>query len=114
MSTWMILRCRDEVAAASAGPRALDSSGTGSSWIVLAAGHDNAQRAIRDRTLQRLGLVPWSAHPDIVLLGRCQDHRHGLGVNAADLGVRLACQKRKDVGRDLALPGFPNAGPVGP
>src|ERR1700730_16096792 len=110
----MILRCRDKVAAPCAGPGSLASSGTGSSRIVLAAGPDDAQRAIRERTLQRLGLVPWSPHPDIVLLGRRQDHRHGLGVNAADLGVRLACQEGKDVGGDLALLRFPNAGPVGP
>ena len=41
--------------------------------IILAAGRDDPERAVRKRPLQRLGLVPRRAHPDVVFLGRRQD-----------------------------------------
>ena len=58
--------------------------------ILLAAGLDDPESAVRKRPLQRLGLIPPGRPPDIVLLGRRQNHRHRLRVNPADFGIRLA------------------------
>ena len=47
--------------------------------FLLARG--DRQRSVRKRSLQRLGLVPGWAHPDVVLLIG-QDHQHRLRVTS--------------------------------
>ena len=46
-------------------------------------------------------VAPWSrpkrARPDVMFLARCQEHRHGLRMDAANFGVRLADQKAEDI-----------------
>jgi len=46
--------------------------------------------------LQRLCLVPWRAHPHVVLLGRGQDHRHRLRMDWRDDCVRRRRQEAVD------------------
>src|SRR6266478_7021401 len=43
-----------------------------------------------------LSLVPWRAHPHVVLLFRRQDHRHGLWVDRLDDSVRRRRQHTVD------------------
>ena len=40
---------------------------------------DNLERVIRQRSLQRLRLIPRRAHPDVAL----QDHQYGFGIPQA-------------------------------
>ena len=49
-------------------------------FFVCAAHHD-LENVIRQRSLQRLRLIPWRAHPDIALLLGSQDHRHSLRMD---------------------------------
>ena len=46
-------------------------------------------------------VAPWSrpkrARPDVMFLARCREHRHGLRMDAANFGVRLADQKAEDI-----------------
>ena len=75
-------------------------------FLVLAAG-DDPDRIVRQRPLERLRLVPRSAHPDIAFLVGGQDHR--LGVNWFDDGFRCRGQEAADevrpgIGFDL-VPG---------
>ena len=46
-------------------------------FLVCASG-DNPDRVIGQRPLQRLGLVPWRAHPNVALFVRLQDDWHRL------------------------------------
>jgi len=52
-------------------------------------------------------VAPWPrpkrGQPDVMFLARCQDHRHGLRMDAANFGVRLADQKAEDIGSDFAF-----------
>src|SRR5260370_17900308 len=107
MSIWMIFRTP-------VAPTTADESGNGGSWVFLLARGNDPQRAVRKRPLQRLGLVPWRSQPDVMLLGRRQDHRHRFGMHLPYLGVRFARQKREDVGSDLAFLHLPPPGPVVP
>jgi hypothetical protein len=56
-------------------------------FLVCPTRHD-LQRIIRQRSLQRLGLVSRRAHPDVALLIRHQDHRHRFGMDRLDDRVR--------------------------
>ena len=67
-------------------------------FLVRAAHHD-LERVIRQRTLQRLGFIPRRAHPDVPLLIGRQDHRHRLGMDRLDDGVRRRRQKAVDLMR---------------
>jgi hypothetical protein len=59
------------------------------------------------RPLQGLCLVPWCPHPDVALLLRGQDHRHGLRVDRFNDRVRRRRQEAIDeVGAELS----PDAG----
>jgi hypothetical protein len=49
---------------------------------------NNHQSIIRQRPLQRLGFIPWRTHPYVAFLVSRQDHRHGLGMNRFNNGVR--------------------------
>jgi hypothetical protein len=51
------------------------------------------QSVIRQRPLQRLCLIPGRAHPHVTFFFRRQNHRHGLGVNRLDDGVRCGGKK---------------------
>ena len=50
--------------------------------FLIPAAHHQRDRVIRQRPLQRLGLIPWRAHPYVSFLVCQQDHRHGLRVEA--------------------------------
>ena len=67
-------------------------------FLVRAAGND-PDRVVRQRPLQRLGLVPWRTHPDVAFLVRHQDDRHGLRVDRLDHGVRRRGKKAVDLMR---------------
>jgi hypothetical protein len=54
---------------------------------------------ISQRSLQRLRLVSWRAHPNVALLVGRQDHRHGLGMDRLDHRVRCCRQEAIDVMR---------------
>jgi hypothetical protein len=87
------------------GPRGLAISrirraaGSGAEWrtarysrgglvFLLRAASDDPARIIGQRPLQRLGLIPRRAHPDVALLVCHQDDRHGLRMDRLDDGVR--------------------------
>jgi hypothetical protein len=109
MSTWMILRWRDEVRAWSS-----VSSVTWSGRVFLDAAGDDLERSIRKRPLQLQGLVQRGRHPGLGFVRRRQDHRHRLWVDSVDLGVRLGREEREDVIGGLAFLHFPDGRPVGP
>src|ERR1700759_4641697 len=44
---------------------------------------DDLERVIRQQPLQRPRLIPSRAHPDVTLLVRRQDHRHGFEIGLA-------------------------------
>ena len=77
-----------------------------------AAGHD-PERPVRKRSLQLERLLRRRSHPGLDLLRR-QDHGHRLGMDGADLGVRLRCQEGEEVVGGLALLDLPDRCPVGP
>src|ERR1700731_946085 len=89
-----------------------------SSWqrylIFLDAAGDDPERAVRKRPLQLQRLVRTRSHPGLDFFRRRQDHRHRLGVDGADLRVRLRRQERVDIVGGLALLDLPNRRPVGP
>ena len=61
-------------------------------FLVRAAHHD-LQRIILQWPLQRLRFIPRRAHPDIALLVRRQDNRHGLAMDRLDHNVRRGGQE---------------------
>src|ERR1035437_7804882 len=107
MSTWMIFRMRSS-------PTPAFRSGNGGTRIILAAGRNDLESTVRQRPLQRLGLVPRCAHPDVVFFSGRQNDRHRLRMHPPDFRVRFGREEGEDVGSDLALLGFAHAGPVGP
>src|ERR1700722_18731650 len=107
MSMWMIFR-RPVV------PTTADGSGICGSRIILAAGRDYPESAVGKRTLQRVRLVPRSAHPHVVFLDSREDDRHRLRMNATDFHIWFTGQEGIDVGGDFSLPRFPDASPIGP
>jgi hypothetical protein len=56
--------------------------------FLICTSDDDLDCIVRQRSLQRLGLIPQRAHPDVTLLIGHQDDRHGLRVNRLDDGVR--------------------------
>src|ERR1700712_220116 len=101
MSIWIILRCRN-------------AASTWDSTVIILAGGDDLQRAVRKRALKRLGFLPRRPQPRVALLLRRQDHRHRLRMHASHLRVRLAGKEGEDVRRDFAFLRLADAGPVGP
>ena len=73
---------------ASAGPRKRHSVSRCCHVFFVCSSGDDPDRIVRQRPLQRLCLIPWGAHPNIALLIRHQDDRHGLRVNRLHDGVR--------------------------
>jgi hypothetical protein len=55
-------------------------------FLVRAARYD-LDRVVGQRSLQRLGLIPRRAHPDVALLIGQQDYWHGLGMDRLDHGI---------------------------
>ncbi len=82
--------------------------------IFLDAAGDDPERPVRKRPLQLQGLVRRGRHPGLDFVRRRQDHRHRLGVDGADLGVRLRREERVEVVGRLAFLDLPDGRPVGP
>jgi hypothetical protein len=57
--------------------------------FLIRTAHDDLERIVRQRPLQRLRLIPWRAHPNIALFIGGQDHWHYLRVDRRD-GVGLS------------------------
>jgi hypothetical protein len=55
--------------------------------FLLRPTHHDPKRIIRQRPLQRLGLIPRRAHPNVVLLISRQDHGHRLRMDRLDHSV---------------------------
>lgn len=55
--------------------------------------HDDLERIVRQRPLQRLCFISASAQPDLPLLGSRENDRHSLGMHRLDHGVRRGRQK---------------------
>src|SRR5580704_13376581 len=64
--------------------------------FLVGAAHDNLQRMVGERALQRLRLIPWSAHPDVTFLLSRKDYRHRLRMDRRDNGVRRRGQETID------------------
>lgn len=64
---------------------------------------DDIQRAIRQWTLKRLCLKSRRAQPELPVARLREDHRHRLGMDCTDLGVRLGGREADEVGGDFAL-----------
>src|SRR3954464_7368407 len=94
--------------------RCLGASSAWDSTVVVLAGGDYTQRAVRKRALKRLGFLPRRPQPRVALLLRRQDHRHRLRMHASHLRVRLAGEECEGVRRDFAFLRLADAGPVGP
>jgi hypothetical protein len=78
------------------------------------AAGDDPERSAWKRPLQFQGLVRTGRHPGLDFFRRRQDYRHRLGVDGADLGVRLRREEREDVVGRLTFLDLPNGRPVGP
>jgi hypothetical protein len=61
--------------------------------FLLGAAHDDLERVVSQRPLQRLRLIPRRAHPDIPFFIGRQDHRHRLRVDRLDHRVRRGSQE---------------------
>ena len=89
--------------------------------FLTPAAHHQCDHVIRQRPLQRLGLIPWRAHPHVPYFVGGQDHRHGLGMDRLDDRVRRRRQKAVDQVRagdrfrfrPIALELGPDAGEAG-
>src|SRR5712672_113267 len=71
----------------------------GSLIFFVRSPHDDLQSMIRQRSLERLCFIPWSAHPDIPLFIRRQDDRHRLGMDWLDNCIRRRREEAIDVMR---------------
>lgn len=69
--------------------------------LFVGPAHDDPERVIHQRPLQRLRLVPRRTQPNIALLIGRQDHRHGFRVDRLDQRVRCGRQKAVDLMRAL-------------
>lgn len=67
--------------------------------VFFHAAGDDVQRAIRQRTLKRLCLLPRRRHPGLAPFWRRQDLRHCLQVDGADLAFRICRQKCEEIDR---------------
>jgi hypothetical protein len=84
--------------------------------FLVDAARDDLQRIIRQRPLQRLGLIPRRAHPHVALFIGRQDHRHRLRMDRFDNGIRRRRQEPIDEMRTqhrfrLGAPVAPELGP---
>jgi hypothetical protein len=61
--------------------------------------HDDPERIIRQRSLQRLRFIPRCAHPHVAFFIGNQDHWHCLGMDRFDHRVRCRRQKAIDLMR---------------
>ena len=82
--------------------------------ILLLAPEHNAKRAIRQRPLQCLRLRPGRVQPSLPLGGLGQDHRHRLGMDRRDLGIRRRGQEPEEIGAHRPLLDLPHRGPCRP
>jgi hypothetical protein len=64
-------------------------------FFIRTAPHD-LERVIRQWPLQHLCLIPWRAPPNVSFLVGRQDHRHGLGMDRLNDGVRRCSQEAID------------------
>ena len=64
--------------------------------FLIPAAHHQRDRVIRQRPLQRLGLIPWRAHPHVAFLIGGQDYRHGIRMDRLDDRVRRCREKTVD------------------
>ncbi len=69
---------------------------------------------IWQRPLKPQPLLYGGIHPDIDLLRRPQDHRHGLRVDLANHGICVRCEEPEKVSCDLAFLQLPHRRPRGP
>ena len=60
--------------------------------LLICTARDNLERIIRQRPLQRLGFIPWRAHPCVAFFISRQDRRHRLGMDRPNDGIRRGCQ----------------------
>jgi hypothetical protein len=69
--------------------------------LVLFVGpaHDDPERVVQQRSLQRLRVIPRCAHPYVAFFIGGQDHRHGLRVDRLDHRVRRCREKTVDLMR---------------
>ena len=74
--------------------------------LFLSSTHDDPERVVRQRSLQRLGFVPRRAHPHISLFVGEQDHRHGLRTDRLDHRVRRCDEKTISMVKYLVERGF--------
>ncbi len=65
--------------------------------LFLGPAHDDPERIVRQRSLQRLRFIPWCPHVPL-FVGR-QDHRHGLRMDRLDHRVRRCREKTIDLMR---------------
>ena len=61
--------------------------------FLVRAARNNPDRVVGQGPLQRLGLIPRRAHPDVALLIGRQDHRHRLRMDRLDDRVRRRRQE---------------------
>ena len=76
------------------------------------AAGDDPERPVRQPPLRLEGLVERRRHPSLDFFRRRQDHRHHLGIDGVDLGVRLPCQER--VCRSWSCIHLPDRSPIRP
>ena len=67
--------------------------------FLVRSPHDDFQRVVRQRPLQRLGLIPGRAHPDVALPVRHHDDWYGLRMDRLDDGIRRCREKTIDLMR---------------
>ena len=63
------------------------------------AAHHDLERIVRQWPLQRLGLVPRRAHPNVPFLIGGKDHGHCLRMDRLDHGIRCGREKSVDLMR---------------
>jgi hypothetical protein len=63
--------------------------------FLVGTPRDDLERSIRQWSLRRSRLIPWCSHPDVALLVGRQDHRHGLGIDRFDDGVRQMAESTR-------------------
>jgi hypothetical protein len=62
----------------------------------MSSAHDDLERFVGQGPLERLGVVPGGAHPDLALLLRRQDDGHRLRMHGVDDGVRRRREEAVD------------------
>jgi hypothetical protein len=64
--------------------------------FLVRTAHHNPERIIRELPLQRLGLIPWRAHPNVALFIGRENHRHRLRMDRFDDRVRRGLKEALD------------------